>query len=923
AYAGVAAVSGSTETAAASHNGTYVIYGDSDKVYRFHGKAPAAQELEVLFYDGEDAEVLQRDMVWNEETLRHEADIARADFTGAVRVAMRVKENAEGITGRESGFALKQVTAGYLVVNEAPSFDGAAGTVLAPGDNVKFNFSAPTGSEWQKRVILNYKTTAGDDETKTAAEALLEEWNSTISIPNSAASLVSMRYELYNVANDMVTNMVEYGLSAYSVEAPVSIYAYDIPDAYEGTILRISGTDYNKTVYLDEDVLFALDNSGYDIGEMPDGDYTWEISGASGYIASGSFTHSRGDDLDLSYDLPELGSLTVTTNGFTSEKEAAGSTEANAKYLTVNPQAKVIANFTMADGTTHKVVGKTGQKMDQIPLGSTGTVTLEWDPEASDEISGVSPASYNVTINGDESRIFEYQKFTFRTIKGFLHYFDEYRNYGYTPWSARITLKQTVTRGGKTETIIRTASPAKAANPWQTQGTFSFTCYDNIPATIEIRSMEYDPKTIEITENGDQNLGQVNLTTGGERTVLVKVNYTTANTVNSKGEQYFENIGSSQVPIDSGFVSIASVGDWENRYYAGSTDKYSTYIENGQTYIHINEGVVKKERTLSVFGSGKTSLGGSEVVVRGNGDVVFDEMGVGTVTLNAYTNGGEVRATVVDSNDTAYMGFLCIVNGGYTYIHEDGTEEVIKHCEFVSGRGELVYPYSTTDNLARTRQVFTVKCRAEDAEDLADELSGNVNKFIELGEGTGKDQVILRNVKFQANTTVIFEDAKPTNFIRTAGLSPWIFDYQFELTEDIDTVRLTGVLYKRFPDMPNSDILEYLRLYIIEGMNQIPVEFTANGRKTVESYKLNPETGDYDIPNHYWNSGYGTYLKPAPVSEVRITADLPLNYAFNKVHFQLSAELTSGLQVFDKDDTVPMFTLSVPNTVSIMDRMGA
>lgn len=861
--------------------------------YVFYAEAPEGLTVKYAFR----GTALSGDMTWNAAKARYELSLGIDDIPREAN-ALQVWSSGDsaGYTRDSAKLELPLVfrEAGFLRPLYAPTVPyevkkdeaGEAFFAVAPGAQLSGVFEAAVGAGRTQQMTLVYLAADGSRKTVSAPAAgdANNQFTAVLPLPEDAESLVSVRYEL--LLNGETEESAEYDLRDYRIWA--RSFLTGVLADYAGAKIDLRDGRTVRSYFVTADNYASIP-----LGDLPGGDYQYVIDGASGHIAKGSFSLTRGEDVALS-GLPALGSVTVVTTGITSSLTGQE----------INPSAAVNLTLTTPDGTNCRLLGVTGEVFRQIPVGSTGTTRVNFYTDR-EEISACTTENGSFTVSGDETVTYAYQPFTYRTISGSLWGMKTDgagRVYGFAPKPTSILVTQEIDRGGRTETV--TFNTTLGYGP---SGRWSVLCYDNVPAKVEFRCFTWDTQTVDVTENGDVNLGQINMTYGDEMLIRIDAELKTGRTLKEDGSEYF-GAGTSVVsPIDSAFLKIGYVSAGGHSYYA-SSGKFETVIKNGQLYVKLAEGVVVGSEQVYVNASGNYTTGGVTVSLPYNSYVLVkeDENGQPCAKFTAEYAGGEFRTTVVDP-DSEYVGFLLFRRG-------DG-------CIFTYGRGELSLPYSWSD-ANRTDTVAAFMVPEKDAEDMAEQLSSGGAKVIwDLLPTDGgwssyffneqyRGQILYKSVSSYSNAVVYLEDLQPTKPVLTGVLPPYVFSYRYELTDSPNTVRLVGTLSKRYPDQTNQDKLRSqaagesaLTLYTMEDRNQ-------------------GSAMNATVPMTMSDLGGGQTL---------LTAELPLSYVM-QARFRLhltywhdSVTSDRGYHSIDftHEDHVQIFSLSNPGDVYITDQLDA
>ena len=881
-------------------NGSAVIKTGGSGSYCFYAIAP---EGLALCYDFSGCDEDYRGtMTWNAGTKRYEATLA-VDRIPREAVALQVwaSGESEGYTrdGATSTLPLLFMEGGFLRPLYAPSVpyevkkddEGNPYYAVAPGARLSGMFEAAVGEGRAQRMTLAYKAVDGSAKSVSVSAAGdgNHQFQAVIPLPDDTDSLVSVRYEL--LQDGAVEESADYDLSAYKVFARSSLTG--IPAAYAGAKVELKDSRGFTRSYF----VTAGNCASIPLGDLPTGSYAYVITGASGHIAKGTVSVTRGADIALA-GLPALGSVTVTTSGFTSSLTGRE----------INPSARVDISLKAPDGTNCKLLGITGETFRQIPVGSTGTadVTVSSD---SDEISACTAADNSFTVAGDETVAFAYQPFTFRTISGNVWGVKTYPSgvqSGYVPRPTSITVTQEITRGGKTETVTFSAVPDYSFDS-RPRGKWSVTCYDNIPAKVEFRSFTWDTQTVNVTTSGNVNLGQTTMTYGGEMLIRLEAQIQTPASVKEDGTPYFSTGDSVTSKVDSGFLTGSQLWVSGHDSYSRYEGVFETEIINGQAYMRVHEGVIPPGEPIYVCAGGTATYGDESFTVpflAKNGAYNYvpvrqDENGdpVAVFTATYTTLGGQFRAEVVDS-DSEYVGFLAYPTGPNT-------------CTFAYGRGELTLPYGRNE-AGGSGTILAFMVPEKDAADMAQFLGSNPKKLWGLLPKDGgwssyfftqqyRGQLLHRTVNAYANSTVYLEDLQPKEPVLTGVLDPYGFTYRYELTDSPSTIRMVGTLSKRYPEQVNQDKIKEMTLYC------------AADREDYSELSATAAFNASDIGN----------------GQTLITAELPLSYSllagFNLKlvywHDSVTDDRGDTVLEFTHRDPVKIFSLTDPGTVYITDQL--
>ena len=880
-------------------DGTAVIRTGEGLSYLIYAVAPEGLVLRYSFSgcEGEHGGTL----TWNTGTKRYETALTADRFPqDADALQIWISGESEGYTedGPARSLPLLFREGSFLRPLYAPSVpyemkkdgDGNPYYAVAPGAKLTGMFEAAIGEGRTQQMTLTYQDSGGNTRTVSvpAKGDKNRQFQASVTLPEDADSLVSVRYEL--LQNGQPEDSADYDLSGYRVYARSSLTG--IPKEYAGARVELNDGKTARSWFVT-----AENHASIPLGDLPSGGYQYVITGTSGHIAKGAVTVTRGEDISIS-SLPALGTVTVTTGGFT------GSLTGQE----VNPSAGVTLRLTTPDGTGSRLQGVTGETFRQIPVGSKGTAEVSITSD-SDEISACTAADNSFTVAGDETVAFTYRPFTYRTISGNVWGVKTYASgvsSGYVPRPTSITVTQEITRGGKKETVTFTAALDYSFDA-RPRGKWSVTCYDNIPAKVEFRSFTWDTQTVNVTENGDVDLKQTTMTYGGEMLIRLEAQVQTPASVKEDGAPYFSTGDSVTSKVDSGFLSASQLWVGGHDAYPASSGVFETVIINGQAYVKVHQGVISASETISVCAGGTATYGDetfSVPVREKNGAFHYvpvrqDENGdpVAVFTATYATQGGQFRATVADW-DSEYVGFLAYPTGKNT-------------CTFAYGRGELTVPYSRNEaDGSNTILAFMVP--EKDAEDMVQLLRSNPKKLWGMLPKNGgwsdyfftqqyRGQILSRKVTAYANSTVYLEDLQPSQPVLTGVLDPYLFTCRYELTDSPNTIRMVGTLSKRYPDQVDQDKIKEMTLY------------TAADREEFSELSATTVFKTADLGN----------------GQTQITAELPLSWS-HRAGFNLSLTYWHDSVTDDRGDTtlefthwdpVQIFSLSDPGSVYITDQL--
>ena len=853
-------------TEAEQRGGAWILTGEEDAAYTFRAFAHQDQSLEALFARAEGEVLLTRDMSWNEDSGCYELTLARSLLREAAQVRFRVKAEVDGRPGRELTLLLKTVEPGFVRTLYAPAVpsevkrdgEGNPFRAVAPGAVISGLFAAADGEGRTRQMTLRYLDREGTEKTVAApaAEDGNGQLSASLALPEDADRLVSLRYELLN--GDALEAGAEFDMSDYRVLAETLVTG--IPAEYEGVLFSFRGEGTEKSL-----VLTAEDCAALSLGDLPGGSYTYEFSGKSGHIFGGSVSLARGDALALS-GLPGLGSLTVST----------GDTEVDAR---------VSLALTTPDGEEHRASGVPGVKLEQLPLGSEVTVTLDYDASAYPDILGYSPAGRTLTIAGEETADFVFSPISYRTVKGRLVRSDTGRGVSYVT----VSLEQTVTLGGAAETVCFTGRTDYSGN-------FSIRIYDGVEARLAVRHVTYLLEApVTVTEPGDTDLGDVLVGFSTELVVPVKLVLLTPNHVDMNGNPYRDAEGNV---LSGGTESLANSSVIPMSYInvqGGGTlradQDYDIITMGGDNVLRFHEGAVAPGSTLRLWLSRTVFNYNDEPYVCGPNyyNIDLDENGNAVLEIQAVKLGGEVRAAVVEENDQGYVGFLK-VGRNFSY-----------------GVGELSVPYESGQ---KGTPVYAWKIRPEDVDSM-------INRLQTLPEGSALAESVSQYVRnFPDNAVMHIDSLKPDQPAGSGIFGSYIMNYQLALSNRKGYALVTGVIEPRYRDEENRVITKIL----CNGANGAPLDYIFDGK---------PYSTYHDWENTKDENGF--YL---PTKKLTFSCEVPLDAANNvNLGFRLYIDTLKSVdadgkatyrnqgiqQVLGVNETLNIFDLSAPDFLIIKE----
>lgn len=942
-----------------SAGGAYILRGAEDKRYTIEVDRPSGYQPDLYypdrqnilcdFYD-ETGVILSRSMeTFDVDDQCWRLSLPRSAMLEAVGVRIYNDGTAPGMTAPGGALDLKLANAQPLVLRtlQAPTVDNALRQETGDDETpVRYHavrvgalltaaFEASDSASWQREATLRYEDLDGTTQSLSLSEERLGKRSYRVScrIPEDAVALEELRYTLRDSETGEGDELV-FDLSDYRVAADTHISGFTT--ALVGTTFRFC-TDNSprptieKTVTITEDMV----KNGLDIPEWPKEYYqdstlyAWELSGRSGHIVGGhaaahnvaSYILKRGQTLDLSAALRDLklGSLTVETGGFASDLNGE----------TVNPPAQVTLSLRTPDLETHSAVGVSGTAMQDIPLNTNVTVSLSYEDELG-EISACTPDGAGGSpfqLQGDTTLHYTYHPFSYRTISGVLWGKREVQSgplaghqYAVVPWDTAVIVTQEISRGGKTETVTQTWNPRpNPSGKVRDIGHYSFRCYDNIPVQVEIRSMNWKTVTRTVTAPGDQVLEDVELEQGGEQIIVVSAQATTPRSIREDGSLVDAASDSQTTSVDAGFLNVYAISDG-NKQYGADSGAFETYYADGKIVVKVRDGIAADGKTIWTYADGRTEVGGVTLGLHWRNaaqSVKWNASGSMTTSYTLSYQGGELRGTVVDATDPDMTGFL-ILQSRYG------------NALFTSGKGELHLGYAESETGA-SHKVLALMVRDEYAGEMAEILQQQFDQVLAQAatwENSRSRAIVFRDVTLYNASYMYLDPLRPVTPVKGELLRPWEFDYYYTaavntLEEDNDIVQMVGRLTKRFPETPDADWLKVVKLYTLKDGVKLSVPFTVNG----EDAGLGAD--------YHWDVNHYTHPKNYRPTELTIVADLPMDRYQNAVRFELEVFHNNGTnpnqgspgntvsQSFRLNDTVPMFQLSVPTTVSLMDEMAA
>lgn len=865
-------------------NGAWVISGRDEAQFTFFALADQGQALEAVFRDAQGADLFTRDLAWAAQ--RYETKARLSELRRAATVSFRVKAGEDGKPGRARTLDLRVL---YLKALYAPTVpyelkqdaEGKRFFAVAPGAVFSGVFEAPALQGLTQGVTLSYQTAAGAAKTAQGTVQGDDKGQFTVSLtlPEDADRLVSIRYALSE--NGETLAEVSYPLTDWRVWAQTLVTG--IPKAYAdaGAVFTLKGGNTDFYAVLTADNYAALD-----LGDLPTGTYTYEIAGRSGHILGGTASITRGQNLTLS-DCPALGSLTVTAAG----EEVA---------------ALLNLSLVTPDGASGTAVGAVGGTMYDLPLGTTATVTPEYDANAYPEIIGYTPTNQTITVNGNETVTFTFQKASFRTVSGKLVRADHsrYQHVYYTD----VAVEQTVMRNGRQETYRATVRT-------DFNGNFKdLRVYEGIEATLTVRHVTYQlVNPCVFTPSGDTDLGELEVSFSTELVVPVRLILATPAHVGEDGQPYRDDNGNlrggeeGEVLAESAVlptVSYVYMYANGNKTLKNGVD-FDVFTMNGNQVLRFHEGTVQPGATLKAsFGRQQFEYGGRTY---GFGyttaEVVLDEHGSAVMEVHAGRVGGELRATVAPE-DSGLVGMLRI-----------GTRVVY-------GVGELSMSYGPEEQNGVV--VYAMTVRPEEAEELAEHFRTGGNP------GSSAVSRYLKN-QLRDNRVLYLDRMTPAQPVGADIFGPYRLSYETQLSTTKGHVIVKGTLTKRYPGTPDEFVIDQ-------------IDLNNGGWPTTRycDYAVNDEwinAGEPDFAgDRSWHNTQDADGFYRPTEQLRFYTEVPLDDAN---HYTVGLRLYTrsltgtdaegravyspnrGQQGLGIDETANIFDLSVPDMLFIREEQEA
>lgn len=890
----------STGETLAAVGGKYIIGGPADREFIFAADGMSNRKVNLYFKHLEgNGGIYQTGsifpMEYNADLKRYEVTLKHSDIPEDAIIAAFWTEEAAGyrdpspeveltIENREPGF-IKELSDPAIDFELRKDADGLRYKAIRPSAHITGAFTAATGGDYGQRVTLAYRSEYVSEPqtyTFTPNARTAKTYDFDIEIPYDASSLISIRYEL--LENGRPTgDDIFYDLRDYRVYSNTNFNMFGMSEDYIGASLTFDGRSF---------VLTEDNYSQVSLGDIPSGEYDWELSGRSGHIAGGTVEVDRSYDTGIEpSELPELGSLTVNTVGFTSSVTGEE----------VNPTGSVKLTVTTPDGRTGTANGVSGQTFRDLPIDSTVSLDFTY-PTTNEEISAAVPDRQSLTISGEETVTYTYKPFTLRTVTGTIWGVRtaSYYTYGLVPNYNTIVLTQEVTRNGVTETVTKTAATSRAQN-----GRFTFTCYDDIPFTVEAHAISWDTATRTVTASGNQNLGQLTMTYGGESVIAVKAQFQTPMSVDVNGNRIYFADDSQTGSVASQFISIGHVDTDGKTLYPKD---FETFVENGQLYVKLPEGFTTGDYYMSVTASGTTEVCGMTLSIpawpNNSARVTADERGMPTVSYQAEFNGGEFRATVVDAFDEEYTGFLIFFNG-------DGS-----HCIYASGKGELTLPYggNYVNSSNKLLSLFVADADAAGMEEVLSTSSKTIYDKLAMYDAGGwdkinfehdfKNKLRFKTVTAYKNRYIYVDDMTPSIPITAEFLPPYFFDYKYDLTDNIDELQLTVTLTKRYPDRVDINRISSIKVFVPQDMNYRQQN---NLAKEVTDLRYSVNT---DARKQF-------------TCTIPLGADIGTAFRVEMTYYSMVFNEGYITRNFYRSERVPIFTVGSPGNIYIGDQLDA
>lgn len=874
----------------------WVISGAEEDEFTFCASAEQGRSLEAIFRDEAGNELFTRDMAWS--GTYYTVKVPLSALHGAAAVSFRVKAGEDGKPGRPRTIELRVL---YLKALYAPSIpyelkqdaEGERYFAVAPGAAFSGVFEAPSFPGLSHRVTLAYQT--GSGAAKTVRETLqgddLGQFQVSVIVPNDAGRLTSLSYEL--VENGEVLAERAYPLDGWRVWARTFVTGIPMAYADAGASFSLKGDGVDLYAVLTADNYASLD-----LGDLPGGSYTYEITGRSGHVLGGTADITRGKNLVLS-DCPALGSLTVTTAG----EEVA----ASLRLSLVTP-----------DGEAHSATGAVGVKLNDLPVGTSVTVAPEYDSDAYPEIIGYSPANKALTINGNESAVFTFTRASFRSVTGKLVRAD--RNPYASVRYVNVVVEQTVMRNGE-EVIYRTAGRTDF------NGNFTvLNVYDGIEAAFQVSHYSYAlTEPCVFTASGAQDeaysLGELEVDFSNRLVVPVRLWLAPMEHVDAGFGAWRNPDGSLYVSPDrpvlaeSAILPISSLSmhDARGNYSSLLIDRdFDLFTTGGNHTIRLHEGVVPAGASLNSRISAMSFPYGDSMYAMNytDSEVQLDDNGNAVLDVTAWHVGGEVRATVAPEG-SGLIGVLMLGS------------------HFVYGTGELSVPYGPEEmEYIKSHNggisVYSCTVRPEEADELI--------PYLQTRTSLGADSCVTWQ-RLRSNCVIHLTNMTPAQPVSANILGPYRWTYQTQLSVRKGYVLLTGTLEKRYPDAPDDCVVEYIEAKSGPMWATSWFDYSINGQPIYAVDAVSEQRWD-DAKWHNTQDAEGYYR---PTNRLVFQCEVPMDSANHiSLSIMLHTRSLTGTDADGKpvyrgykqqpigvDETVSIFDLSVPDALYIREEQEA
>lgn len=750
------------------------------------------------------------------------------------------------------------VRAEYAPTLASETLRDVSGTVwksVTPGTEITGVFTALSEDGWTQRMVLTYTDLDGEPKRVEAVPEDLgrEIFRGSVRIPNDADTLTEVRYELVN-PNGAVNNFVAYDFSGYRTYAEAVAYGFD--ETYAGASLKLSRGSFRKTWLLD-----AKNCEELSLGDLATGTYHYEITGKSGYIASGDVGVVRGET--VWFTVPELCTFRSCVDGETIPATTA---------LTLkNP-----------DGETHRITAAAGQTLTQIPAGTQIHAEISFDTDAYRDVT-ITERAKDLTLNDSGSMAFTAEKLQMRSLAGTVSNARSGRVSGVT-----VTVTQQIERCGKTETVTTSTKT-------DSSGAFSIEVYDGFNATLECRGLYGSSEPMAVNAV-DTEVGDVSLTKPADFTVILKMKY--VDTLD--GERI-------ETSLDSAYLNVRGIQ--ADGSYLTLKDFTQTVVD-GQLILTVPAGKIPVTADLSklLVEAVCTDVNGMKVATDSlRAPIKADANGNAIAEFTVRPNFNELRGTLVEDGSGS-VGFLSVLNASGA-------------CYYAYGTGELRVAYPE----AGTWTIVALKIREADAETLAACLGSDpynagvlmtrIKDYFPYKYGVNVQDRYLSGV-------VSIGTSYPRENIDTRLFPPYTVRYTTEMSTTPGYIHISGVLEKRNPNVDDRAYLAHANLKVNtetfnwnQDANYLPTAFTINGEQALKNTYPVPWTWvKSESPNpSKWN-------KLSACQAIPFSAEVPMTTG-NQIRFKLEIGCDNGetgtyvfcadLNVFDLD--VPVF-YSIPRT---------